>query len=304
MALVKKGVDPAWVRYVRQRIRKNKNFLAFIGGPTGSGKSWAGLSICSMIDKEFDVDRCVFSGKGLMDLINSGKLKKGSAILFDEAGIDLSNRTWQSMTNRLINHLIQTFRHRNFILIFTSPYLDFIDAATRRLFHAEFATQNIDFNTKTCRMKCQSMQYNSRKKKFYFKYLRVVTEYGLVPLVTWRVPEPDKGLVAVYEEKKTAFTSQLNKNISAELRRTDKTETGLTALQEETVDMLREGYTVHEMAEMWNVTPRAVQSRIRTLNRLGVKVLPVYDKGKVVRYSVGDRENRANSADSEREMRI
>ena len=82
----------SWVRYIRQRIKKNKNFLGVITGPTGSGKSYAGLTICKEVDPEFDETRVIFKAKDLMSLINSGELKAGSTILWDEAGVDLSNR--------------------------------------------------------------------------------------------------------------------------------------------------------------------------------------------------------------------
>ena len=31
---------PRWVVYIKGRIKKNKNFLGFISGPTGIGKSY------------------------------------------------------------------------------------------------------------------------------------------------------------------------------------------------------------------------------------------------------------------------
>ena len=143
---VKNSDEYYWVRYIKQRTRQNKNFLFIISGQTGSGKSWSGLSIGEMVNKDFDVGRVVFRGKELMVLINSkAPKKKGTFILWDEAGIDLSNRNWQANANRMINFLMQTFRHRCFVLCFTAPYSDFIDKSTRKLFHAEFRTISIDF---------------------------------------------------------------------------------------------------------------------------------------------------------------
>ena len=80
--VVKQEQEASWIRYIKQRISRNKNFLGFLSGPTGSGKSWSSLSICGMVDDEFDISRIVFGGIELMDLINHGNLKKGSAICF------------------------------------------------------------------------------------------------------------------------------------------------------------------------------------------------------------------------------
>ena len=116
--LPNKPKEALWVRYIHQRIKQNKNFLGFISGPTGSGKSWSSISIAEQLDPTFTDERIVFSGIELMKLINSDKLKKGSVIVFEEAGIGMSNKNWQSTINKMLNFLIQTFRHRNFVLIF------------------------------------------------------------------------------------------------------------------------------------------------------------------------------------------
>lgn len=233
----------SWIRYIDLRIRQNKNFLGFISGQTGSGKSYCALSLAEMIDPEFSVERCIFSGKELMQLINSDKLGKGNVIIWDEAGIDLSNRSWQSTTNKLLNFLLQTFRHRNFILIFTSPYIDFVDNNTRKLFHAEFKTQSIDFKDKVTKIKPQLIQYNSRLGKFYYKYLRVVTGQGdVVPIESWKIPIPSKELIEAYERKKNKFTAELNKNISFELEKEEnKDKKPLTELQEKILECWEKG---------------------------------------------------------------
>ena len=211
----------SWVRYIRRRIHENKNFMAIISGATGSGKSWSALSIGQLLDPEFDVSRVIFRGTDLLKLINSGKLKKGSVILWDEAGVDLSNRSWQSATNKLLNFLLQTFRHKNIILLFTTPYSDFVDKLTRRLFHAEFKTISIDFDKNTTKIKPLLIQYNARYGKFYYKFLRIIhREGGAVPISEWNVPAPSKELIKAYEGDtgvKSIFTSQLNAEIESEL---------------------------------------------------------------------------------------
>ena len=80
-ALMNKPREKYWISYIKQRISKNKNFLGFISGQTGSGKSWSSIAIAEQLDPEFNIDRCVFSGLELMALINSGELKRGSVSL-------------------------------------------------------------------------------------------------------------------------------------------------------------------------------------------------------------------------------
>jgi ABC-type lipoprotein export system ATPase subunit len=83
-------------------LKINAGEFVLVCGPTGSGKSWTGLSIAELLDPEFTADRVIFKARELMKLIRDGDLKPGSVILWDEAGIDLSNRNWQSVTNRML----------------------------------------------------------------------------------------------------------------------------------------------------------------------------------------------------------
>lgn len=237
-----KRQEPYWILYIKRRIINMKNFLAIVTGQTGSGKSYSALSLCLQVDSSFTPERIVFSMKELMKLINEGNLKSGSAILWDEAGIDASNRSWQSLTNKMINFLLQTFRHKRIVLIMTTPYLDFVDSNTRKLFHAEIVTQHINKKTKMVKTKPMVIQYNSRNKKFYYKFLRVNSGKGVAPVKSWNIPKPPEWLVNEYEEMKTNFTSALNKDIEKQLNPiilnpNDKRKP-LTAKQEQVLKLL------------------------------------------------------------------
>lgn len=219
--------DYSMIKYILKRIENNKNFLVTITGPTGSGKSWTGLAIAELLDPTFNIDRVIFKGRELMKLINEGNLKPGSVILWDEAGIDLSNRNWQSVTNKMLNALLQTFRHKNFILLFTVPYHDFIDASTRKLFHADFETQRINKKQKVVVIKPKLLQYNSNMGKWYRKYLRVQSNNSIIKIRRWAVPKPSDKLIKDYESKKNQFTKNLNYSIDIELGKLEDTERGI-----------------------------------------------------------------------------
>jgi len=214
---IEEGMDYSLVRYIHRRIKNNKNFLATITGPTGSGKSWSALSMAELIDPNFSVNNVIFKGRELMKLINEGELKAGSVIIWDEAGIDLSNRNWQSVTNKMLNALLQTFRHRNFILFFTVPYHDFIDSSSKKLFHADFETQKINKGEQKVIIKPKLLQYNSNLSKWYRKYLKVSLKGSIVKIRRWKVPKPSDELIKEYEIKRKMFTKNLNKDIDKQL---------------------------------------------------------------------------------------
>lgn len=265
--------EPSMIRYVKNRIKNNKNFLATITGPTGSGKSLTGITFCKMLDPTFDASRIIFSLKELMDLINSGTLKPGYAILWDEAGIDISNKNWLSATNKAIGYLMQTFRHQRLILIMTAPYSDFIDASTRKLFHCDITTMGIDYKKETCKVRPSLIQYNPRNRKFYYKYLRVKTERGIAPLKNWNVPKPPQDLLDQYEIKKVTFTQRLNKEIEEDIATIEKSrKKTLTEQQEKVLRLVGEGYTPEQIANDLDITIRVVYDHISRCKRKG------YDK--------------------------
>jgi len=263
-----------WISYIKGRIKKKKNFLGVCTGPTGSGKSWASLSICHQADPTFHPGRIVFSMEQLMKLVNEGNLKSGQAILWDEAGIDIGNRSWQSLINKLVNFLLQTFRHKRLIVIMTVPYIDFVDAGTRKLFHAEFLTQKIDYEKKICKIKAQLIQYNSRNRKFYYKYLRVRGKTGVVPIRSWLVDAPPAWLVEEYEVLKRKFTDKLNIDIERQLNQQKNKEKApeLTETQSQAFELMCKYRNVDKVAEDLNLSPKTIYFHLQQARKKGYDV--------------------------------
>lgn len=267
----------SWAKYIHQRIQNNKNFIGIITGPTGSGKSWSGLGMAEQfaeeIGTEFDIDNVIFKPEELMRLINGNKLERGSVILWDEAGVNLSNKNWQSLTNKMINLLIQTFRHKGFVLLFTVPYQDFVDLGTRKLFHAEMQTVSINKSKQTCRLKPKLLQYNAALKKWYFHYLKIVREgSGTVKIKRWDVKKPSDSLIKAYERKKTLFTRNLNKEIEINLELAAETNKRkpLTQLQEKILQSWEKGqFKQIDMARSFDVVPAIISQNIKYMRNKG-----------------------------------
>lgn len=228
----------SWARWFVSRVmRKNQNNLCSIIGKTGSGKTYTAISICEIMSKmdgvPFTIDHVVFTLKDLMDLINSGELKRGSKIVFDEPQISISAREFQSEANKVFNYLLSTFRHRNLTLFFCTPFESLLDKNTRKLFHARFETLSINRNNNTCRIKPRFIEYSDFKDQPYRKQLIVMfKEEGTNKtrkLFYWDVPKPSKEIIEQYEQKKLEFTNNLNINISARLEKYDKSGKSLTA---------------------------------------------------------------------------
>ncbi len=223
LIMYKEGVD-SWVRWIRKRIENNLNFLALAEGETGIGKSWAMISVAYMIDKDFESRQIAFSLKQVMEIINSDWFmkKKWRIIVFDESQIDISNRAWQSLTNKLMNYLLSTFRHRNVILLFTSPYSDFLDSQSMKLIHTIFEVRSHSRKTNLTLMRPKILDYNSRLRKFYYHSLFVIRDKRNNKLEHWYVGKPPEHLIKPYEEDKNAFTDKLNKEILEDLTKMEE----------------------------------------------------------------------------------
>lgn len=214
------------IRYLGNRVlRYNKNFIAALVGQTGSGKSWACLSIAEAYSKMYGIPfdpniHVFFSLKEMLELVTSDKsLKKirvGSILVFDEPQIEANSRNWRADNNIILNQLVSTFRNQRLIVLFATPYLEFIDKQSRILFHGEFKVLGYDRDTKITRVKPRFLEYNKRSDDFYRK--RLIVEYSIkdkpvrnnYKLNLWNLDKPSDYIVEVYEKKKAEFTRKLN----------------------------------------------------------------------------------------------
>lgn len=296
--------EPKWVVYIKQRIKNNKNFMCFIGGPTGSGKSTSSLRIAQLLDPNFSQDRIVFTPLEFMQLLNGGTLSKGSVIVFEEAGVTMNNRNWQSTVNKMMNFVAQTFRHRNYIVIFNSPHMDFVDSATRKLFHAKFETLSIDKKKKQVVLKPLLLQYNADMRKTYMKYLQFTSPgRTATKLERWRIDLPTPDLLEAYELKKTAFTDKLNNDLMRELENVQSKEQEklqgstkpLTDNQQSVLELLDRGMSIKEIAKVRDVALASVYNMIQGMKKKGYVVKPIKNPGSnlVVSYSVTKEPNRS-----------
>jgi len=240
MVIYKGSPKPhSWCRWMSARtMRKNNSNLVVVPGMTGSGKTWSAISICETMSKmsgvPFPIDNIVFSLTELMMLINSGKLKRGSCIIFDEPQASISSKDFQSKANKVFNLLVTTFRHRNYSLFFCTPFENLLDKSTRRLFHCKFETMSINPNEKTCRLKPRQIEYSDYNSKIYRKMMlvRFKDKNGLnrsEKLSYWDVPKPSDDMVELYEAKKLEFTTNLNKNIMKSLEEFDNSGKSMTS---------------------------------------------------------------------------
>lgn len=280
--------------YVLQRIERNKNFIACVTGPTGSGKSYTALRLAEALDSDFDGDNIVFTPSDFMKLINgkTKKLRSGSVIVFDEIQVSMGHMDYQTIQAKMLNYVMQTFRHKNFILLVTSPHFAFINASARKLFHCRMETVSINPKKKTVQVKPFLLQVNQDKGDIYRKYLRVAQGGSVTAVKVLRVGMPSLKLRRTYEAKKTEFTTKLNRSIEKDLIKLEggeKPKKELTKKQEEVLKGLFDGKLINEIAEQMNISERAIYSQINFIKKKGVRIKAVKNKNnEAQRYEVTD----------------
>ena len=197
-------------------IKRNGNKIITIVGMPGSGKSWACLRLAEVLNPEgkFHKDFIAYTKKDFYDIINSD-FPKGQPIVYEEVGVNESNRSfWDNMET---NKIMQTFRHRNAILLMNTPMKSFADKQQRDLNHAVFAMQKILYG---------------EKKSIIRPYFTNINPVSGEQMVGWCMikgdliseiilKKPSAKLINYYEDKKVEFTKALNtssqlKNIQRE----------------------------------------------------------------------------------------
>lgn len=262
-----------WFNY---RIKQNKNLIAVINGPTGSGKSWAALSLAEKGSKDngtsFSIKNNVaFDFKELLEQTQRPEnTKAGTYFVFEEVGSfgsGSSSREWQSQANKFFHSFLQTTRHRRQILLFTCPLFANLEAGARALCHMQILMDKIDFKAEKTKIIPYIIQVNNRTGKLYFKYLRYHEGHLRTRLLSTFVNKPSDTLIKEYEAKKLAFTTQLNATIMESLTPKPKAKIE-KPINLEVIEVLKEkGYTHNKIAELLGCSKKTIQRRINGDNR-------------------------------------
>jgi len=220
------------VDFVHRRVfKRNQNFLGAFVGQTGSGKSYGALRFAELLstpERPFNVKNVVLSSAEFMERLNSKDIQKGDIIIYDEAGVGQNNRQWQSLSNKLFNFIMMTFRYKNLVVIFTVPSFDFIDAGSRKLFHAVFQTQSIDRKNNKLVVLPKIMKYDSFTGQIRTQYLKEKVQ-GTKKIKIYhrlKLKLPDKALIEQYEAKKKKWAEKLNQDIMEMIKKQEASTVG------------------------------------------------------------------------------
>lgn len=219
------------VEWVYQRIKKNKNAIITINGPTGSGKTYTGLDIAiqgaARQGTRFTIkNNMAFTFKDLLKLTMLPENQHpGVYYLYEEPGAvgsGSSAKEWQSRANALANSFMQTNRCKNQVLILTHPLFSNLDLGSRKLIHMQITMLGINPQKKESYSRPFLLQVNTTTGKIYFKLMRFSVNGVKSKLKVYTSKLPDKAILEEYEAVKSKYVNSLNKRILEELEHKDQ----------------------------------------------------------------------------------
>ena len=111
-------------------------------GEPRSGKSYSALRIAELVDQDFSLGNLVYSPAEFLKLVKTKE--EGSVIVFDEAGVKIFSREWQSKMNKALAKVFQILGYKHLGIILTFPSVMFVDKAIRRLFNYILLAKGFD----------------------------------------------------------------------------------------------------------------------------------------------------------------
>lgn len=212
------------LRWIRNRLKYyNLNCILAICGAVGSGKSYVSLRMAQVIDKKFSVARVCFSVPEVIKLLNSGTLRKGSAVVLEEGGVNVDSRQFFSQINRAIIHIAETFRSERLLFIINLPNLGGLDKRIRQLVHGYIEMSSIDRGKKLAKVRFLYFHTNPKTGKIYNFRIKVKSHTGRKLFRRFFLFEkPTKELLVEYEAKKKNFRHELQESIGGALELTEQ----------------------------------------------------------------------------------
>jgi DNA-directed RNA polymerase subunit M/transcription elongation factor TFIIS len=248
------GEKSIWlIPWIKRRIMQNRNLIGIFVGDTGSGKSLSSISLAEQIDPGFSVERIVFTVQDLITLVNSGKLKPGSVVIFDDAGLGVNARLWKNQSSVIFGMLTQGFRYMQIILLITVPKIYFIERQSRNLIHVMFESTDVQGIMKP-KLPFPSPYHDDR---IWFKYPQIQRGFKKITIKTARFKLPSQPLMEAYEGKKKVYMGTRFKEFEEKL-------TGRSRDEREGIPL-----TCHNCGYSWNYTGFL---RLATCSNCGSKV--------------------------------
>lgn len=245
-----------------ENIANEYDNVVVIQGKEGSGKSQLAYQICKCLDPEFNMeDSYVYNYQEFVEAIQkSDEHDRGKIFWMDEGSLVASNREAMTESNKKFVQVLETMRSRGWTLIMTIPSIDRLDLYIRE-YRVRYLLTALEM----------SWDGDTAKKRGYFElafkrgkdlssfYTVAYGKYGKM------TPEEQK----IYNKLKGASQKRLMNKISGieETPRKNRLTNAQDKLSNLMLILREQGKSVEEIAEIVEMSPHSVQSRLSDARR-------------------------------------
>lgn len=238
--------NPFVSRILKRVHKQDKDAIILVGGPRGSTKSGVSITLGDAIDRDQKtgeprfrlseeyfpkgftlapndaMPRVLFQPSIFLKMLAKGDLPPGSAIIWDETGVEADARDFQSKKNKLLKRTLETVRSMNLVLFLTAPTVFSYDISLRRSasYYIECSGAiRTAAGGRYGKTRIYKIQTNSKTGKTYYKLLRYYEPVTgrVAKLERFDVPKPPAYLERPYKRYKKLFQTTLYKEYAREL---------------------------------------------------------------------------------------
>ena len=291
MRTISEGVDvpnkSILLEYIHWQIfTQNSNFIVFVEGLPGTGKSWTSLGILERwsekVGKTFTVkDNVCSTPASLMRHIalletrfSAGESVRGTALIFDDAGVSMDSRKWFEEVHKILNDTCEVMRYLGIILFITAPRKKRIDTKIRDLGHATLKIKKkVQGSHTVCKFYLNEQHWKTGQE--IFKLLRALHHGWTYRLDCIRVKPPSVKLRNEYENWMQQFKGKIIQQSYAKLSETDaesvpkEKRRKLTSRQKEIYTFLRSGLNVEAVSRHLLLSEFSVKRHMAMLRAKG-----------------------------------
>jgi len=263
------------VSWVKKRISENRNNSIVFTGQTGSGKSYSAIALAEKLDPGFNVNRIVFDVKSFLKLSTSN-LPKGSVLIFDDAGVNLSSRDWAQLSVKVFSKFAQNSRYLNLTYIYTVPSMSYIEKISRELVNLYFESTKVQGDMKV--LEPFTPFRGSSQLGFRFPKIWI----GNIPITIKKMhfELASKDLLEAYEKSKQTYMNKINKEFLKEIEEAEKEKKekhgkknstdGNKSERDKTIKIIKmkmDGFSVREIALELGIPKSTVHTVIKQFDQ-------------------------------------
>lgn len=265
-------------------FRQNSNFICFVTGLPGLGKSVSTISVCSQFAKRhgqpFSIKGNVASSihdlvKKVADLeaeYTRGGIIRGRPLIYDDAGISMDSRHWFEKAHKMLNDMIEVFRYLGVPLFITTPSQFRVDSKMRDLAHAVIkVVKKKEGEYTMCKLYLSNRHW---KTGDYIPVLLRAQHKGWTYKVDWlKIRPPSITLRREYDEWMKEFKGHIiQQNYSQLMKKNmvpEKDRKVLTEKQRYIYFKKKAGLTDAEISTQLGISPAGVATHIRNIRWRG-----------------------------------